>query len=194
MARTPEFEMVAEASKAVQYGLHDVAHKIALVIQREVWRKFILPNKQVVEHPTFADFVTANPPRGLGTDVDTIRKVCRGDSQYLDIIDRAIEEAQRPGTRSDLVDNINKVRRPDGTSAAKALRRLRKDRPDLHAAVLAGEKTPHGAMIEAGFRPKTVSLPLDVERAARLIRKHFDENDRQQLAKLIVEPVGDDPR
>jgi hypothetical protein len=35
------------------------------------------------------------------------------------------------------------------------MRRLRKDRPDTHARVLAGEITPHAGMIEAGFRKKT---------------------------------------
>jgi hypothetical protein len=35
------------------------------------------------------------------------------------------------------------------------MRRLRKDRPDIHARVLAGELTPHAGMIEAGLRKKT---------------------------------------
>jgi transcriptional regulator with XRE-family HTH domain len=35
-----------------------------------------------------------------------------------------------------------------------ALRRLRKDRPDFIARVLAGELSPHAAMVEAGLRKK----------------------------------------
>jgi hypothetical protein len=42
--------------------------------------------------------------------------------------------------------------RPSGNSRAAFLRRLRKDRPDIHARVLAGELSPHASMIEAGFR------------------------------------------
>ena len=38
--------------------------------------------------------------------------------------------------------------------ADSCLRRLRKDRPDIHARVLAGELSPHAGMIEAGFRKK----------------------------------------
>ena len=41
---------------------------------------------------------------------------------------------------------------PSGNSRAAFLRRLRKDRPDIHARVLAGELSPHAGMIEAGFR------------------------------------------
>lgn len=47
---------------------------------------------------------------------------------------------------------------PTGTSTAAALRRLRKHRPDLHAAVLAGRMTAHAAMVAAGFRPKTITV------------------------------------
>ncbi len=43
------------------------------------------------------------------------------------MIDREVRGRQ--GERTDLVDNINEVVRPDGTSRQHALRRLRKDRP-----------------------------------------------------------------
>ena len=49
----------------------------------------------------------------------------------------------------------------------RLLRRLRKDRPDIHARVLAGELSPHGGMVAAGFRKKPVrnkaaALPPEV--------------------------------
>jgi hypothetical protein len=43
------------------------------------------------------------------------------------------------------VDNINISTRPTGTSSQAALRRLRKDRPDLLELVLAGELKPNRA-------------------------------------------------
>jgi hypothetical protein len=58
---------------------------------------------------------------------------------------------------------------PDGTSVASALRRLRKDAPALHARVLAGEISPHAAMVQAGFRKRAKSrarTPLDTLRRA----------------------------
>ncbi len=59
------------------------------------------------------------------------------------------------------VDNVNSCiePRPTGTSTDYALRRLRKDRPDLHQRVLNKELSPNAAMIEAGFRVKTFTLP-----------------------------------
>jgi hypothetical protein len=64
---------------------------------------------------------------------------------------------QHTGGEAGTVDNINssspeETERPSGTSREAALRRLRKDRPDLHERVIARELTPHAAMVEAGFR------------------------------------------
>jgi hypothetical protein len=43
----------------------------------------------------------------------------------------------RQGQRNNFVDNrsdgVNEVERPTGNSAAAAMRRLRKDRPDIHS-------------------------------------------------------------
>lgn len=70
----------------------------------------------------------------------------------------------RQGERTDLVDNINKVNRPDGTSKDRALRKLRTDAPELHEKVLAGELTPHAAMVQAGFRHRTFTDELHKDR------------------------------
>jgi hypothetical protein len=50
--------------------------------------------------------------------------------------------------------DVQGFKAPTGNSAAAALRRLRKDRPDIHTRVLAGEISPHAGMVEAGFRRK----------------------------------------
>jgi hypothetical protein len=67
----------------------------------------------------------------------------------------------RPAGRPKNVENgkgaINGLR-PTGTPRAAALRRLRKDRPDVDARVLAGELSAHAGMIEAGFRKKAACV------------------------------------
>jgi hypothetical protein len=63
--------------------------------------------------------------------------------------------------------------RPAGNSAARALRKLREDRPDIHMRVLAGELSPHAGMAEAGFRKVKVD-PRAIEKlesALALIRE-----------------------
>ena len=51
----------------------------------------------------------------------------------------------------------NDTKPSDLNDATYAIRRLRKDRPNIHARVLAGELTAHAGMIEAGFRKKRPS-------------------------------------
>jgi len=49
-----------------------------------------------------------------------------------------------------IFDNVQDSKAPTGNSQAQALRRLSKDRPDLHAKVLSGEiKSANKAMVAA---------------------------------------------
>ena len=72
-----------------------------------------------------------------------------------------------------------------GTSATYALRRLQRDRPDLADRVVEGELSANAAMIKAGFRTKTITIPIDPERAARSIKRHFDAQQVRELVKLL---------
>jgi hypothetical protein len=51
-------------------------------------------------------------------------------------------------------NDVTKVSKAERNDASYALARLRKDRPDIHARVLAGKISPHAGMIEAGFRKR----------------------------------------
>ena len=71
---------------------------------------------------------------------------CRNDLALLNWLDTAV---QRPrGNPHLIVDNINNSQRPTGTSQQQALRKLRKDRPDLHSRVLSGEMSAHAGVDE----------------------------------------------
>jgi hypothetical protein len=52
--------------------------------------------------------------------------------------------------------DVHIFQRPSGNSAAAALRRLERHRPDLLDRVLAGEVSAHAAMVEAGFRKRSL--------------------------------------
>jgi hypothetical protein len=73
-----------------------------------------------------------------------------------------------------------------GGSATYAIRKLRRSRPDLHAKVLAGELSPHAAMVQAGFRPKVITVPLDVEKAAAALARAFTEDEMRSLQEQLA--------
>jgi hypothetical protein len=60
-----------------------------------------------------------------------------------------------------------------GNTVGYAVRRLGRKRPELLARVEAGELSANRAMVEAGFRPHTMTIPIDPEVAARRIAVHF---------------------
>ena len=76
------------------------------------------------------------------------------------------------------------------------MERLKKTRPDLAQKVTSGELSAHQAMIEAGLRKRTVTLPLEPEAFVKAIRKHFKRRYLifiyDQLGKSIV--GGKQPR
>lgn len=125
------------------------------------------------------------PLAGLGTDIALVRRVIAGDPVALDLLDRELKGRQ--GERTDLVSNVNEVeQRPAGNTKDRALRKLRADAPALHAEVLEGRLTAHAAMVQAGFRPRTVTVP--VERPASVaaaLRKHMTEQQLAELKELL---------
>jgi hypothetical protein len=76
-----------------------------------------------------------------------IRRVLDSDRQNR-------HQRGRPKNVYNSEGDVHSFERPSGNSAAAALRRLERHRPDLLARVLQGELSAHAAMIEAGFRKR----------------------------------------
>lgn len=174
------------ALTAARRGITSKADICALIVQivdGDYWQERVILRTGETAGPfrTFEEFVTTPPMAGLGADMALIRSIVQDDPKAMDALDRALQGRQ--GERTDLVNNVNKVAgRPQGNTRAAGIRRLRKDRPDLHERVIAGEMKVNAAMIEAGFRPKTRSVALDPERIAALVIQEFDP---EQIAELI---------
>jgi hypothetical protein len=180
---------VQQTLRDADWNLNDLPKFLKNIIQQEAWKRRVLPNplpgESHVEFQSFRRFVTDPLIKGLGTTVDHLKNICRDDDEAQDLIDHALQE--KPGKRKkDISNNVTNIGHPHGNSQAKGLRRLRKSRPDLHAKVLAGELSVHSAMIEAGFRERKVEIPLDPERAAGLIKKHFNEDQIVELIDYLV--------
>ncbi len=82
---------------------------------------------------------------GLGATIQTLKNLCRDDTEATDLIDQMIQRPVGNPTfgETPIVDNINnKEERPNGTSREYALRRLREQNPEIHARVIAGESRP----------------------------------------------------
>lgn len=167
-------------------NLDTMPQLILRIINEEMWRQRAIPQRRWElsrEFASFEEFVSADPLDGLHTTVQMLRDLCRRDLQAVDAIDRATQHEPSVHAAGNNVPG-----RPEGNSQAKALRRLRKDRPDLHARVLAGEISAHKAAVEAGFRRPTFTVRADNPgSAAKALRQHYkDRSQREELAAELL--------
>lgn len=186
-------EALSSSLRSTENGLGTVPDLLRRVLEEESWREFITPRGEVVRHERFVDFVTQPPTHGLGATPALLRRIVGEVPVILDLLDRAL--VGRQGKRNDLVDNVHEVQsaRPDGNRQQRALRRLRDQRPDLHQRVLEGELSAHRAMIEAGFRARTVSVPVSrPEAAARTLRRNLTNEELTELVKLLSDTAPPD--
>ena len=145
------------------------------------WREFVTQRGEHVVHERFADFVTTLPLAGLGATVETVRTLVVKDIEALDLLDR---ELQNPNA----LHNVQ-GKAPTGNRMEAAIRRLRKDAPELHAEGIAGRLTAHAAAVKAGIRPHTVTVRADsADSAAKTLRRQMDPAVLQELARLLLAP------
>jgi len=147
---------------------------------------------------SFREFCTTAPSHGLGCEVDRLRNLCRDRPEVVKKIDKAIKADHGGDRRSEeaqtKVNNVNhESGEPDrdrsaGNSKSYTLQRLERDAPELYERVVADDMSANAAAIEAGFRTKTVSVPvhkggeMQIQRAAESLANHFHSN----LSDLIT--------
>jgi hypothetical protein len=180
-------EALGSALRRGGNALEDVPGLLKRVLAEESWREFVTPRGELVRHEQFVDFVTTPPTRGIGASVDLVRRIVGSDTEAVDLLDRALQNPEGGSAKARATVDVINSGRPDGTSKSAALRRLRKDAPSLHTEVLAGRLSAHAAMVEAGFRPKTVSVPVGrPDSIAAALRKHLTPDDLARLVRLLV--------
>jgi hypothetical protein len=132
-------------------------------------------------------------PEGLKVERSELLDLCHGHTDVQSKLKKAwpmegneLDEHggdRRSEAAQEQVRNTNLKGGTDTATYAEA--RIAKDRPDLYEKVLAEELSPHAAMVEAGFRPRTATFyPDDYERTARGLLKH----DRADLAERAALP------
>lgn len=177
-------ESLEQSLRSGKHGLSVVPGLLKRLLAEESWREFTTQRNELVRHERFVDFVTSPPLKGLGSDLALIRRVIADDTEALDLLDQALQ--QRPGGDQSKSDVIRLATRQNGTSRDYALRKLRKDAPELHADVLAGRLSAHAAMVKAGYRPPTFTIRADSPQSvAEALRRRLPPEDLTELVRLL---------
>lgn len=185
-ARGGLVDALSSALDSGGHGLSNVPVLLKRLLAEEGWREFETVRGEVVRHERFEEFVAAPPLKGLGAEISLIKRIVADDREAVDLLDRVLQ--RQVGHPREIVDNINNSEgRPSGTSQAHALRRLRKDAPELHAEVIAGRLSAHAAMVKAGFRARTISVPVErPDRVAAALRRHMTQEQLEELVRHLT--------
>ena len=184
-------EALGSALREGEHGLKTGPALLVRVLREESWRSFVTQRGDEVEHEHFEQFVRMPPLKGLGASMRLIEKLIESldeeadRAEARDLLDRAV---QRPAGRPRKMQDVIQGSAPSGTSREAGLRRLRKDRPDLHAEVLVGHLSAHAAMVQAGFRRRSMTVPVDKpENTAKALRRNLEPEQIKELVKLLAD-------
>ena len=180
-------EALADALRSGKSGLVNVPGLVKVVIRDRCWaERAVGADHRRVAYQDFVRFVTDPPLEGLGTDIQTLERLCADDVEAIRLLAEAKAIGPGQGYRSDLRSNRTEVEYPKaerGTTAEYAIRLLANQFPELYEEVKAGRMSPHKAAVQAGIRKKTVTVEAGTFGFARYIKKHFTKD---QIADLIV--------
>lgn len=167
------------------HGLSNVPVLLKRLLAEEGWREFETVRGEVVRHERFEEFVAAPPLKGLGAEISLIKRIVADDREAVDLLDQALQ-GKHGGDRSKGVNHPLGGERRDRTT--KHMRRLRKDFPELHEAVLNGQMSVYTAAVEAGIYPKRATINLtDPVSAARTLRTKASPEFLAELRRLLDE-------
>ncbi|MFI9332018.1 hypothetical protein ACIGZJ_31305 [Kitasatospora sp. NPDC052868] len=158
------------------------------------WQDF---TTQLGDHVTytedeFEEFIRALPLKGLGADLDLVERLIH---ERIDLLTRFYELTPRKRGNPQFVaitrdtrdcdepdGSLAEGRRKAGNNVEAIVRRLERERPDLHAMVKAGEIRPYSAAVQAGWRKAQTTIPLQDPQG--IARKLLEKLGREQAAEV----------
>lgn len=196
-------QSLSETLSSGEIGLKHVPELLKRVLQEDMWRERVVPQtREVAKFDTFQQFVEGTPPNGLGATVELLFQMVDNDPVAYDLLVKATVRSHGGDRKSDgyEIKNNNIILDPikQGTSKAYGLRALRKyaaSSPavaELQEAVLGGKLSVNAALVQAGLRQKAITVPVDPERAAGTIARHFTQAQLAALISELIKRLDDD--
>ncbi len=179
-----------QAYKQGEGGLKHVPGLLLRIINEGLWKRRKIKTGEIVEFDNFKDFVTTEPPEGLGENVDMLKNLCRDHEEAKLALDRVTSKEQptnsdagkKGGRGNKAPDNVSGFNESYGNSADYLLSRLKRDAPEVAEDYFNGEyKSVRAAAKAAGI----VRDPSPCEKAAKEIDKITDHLELQDLLARI---------
>lgn len=153
-----------------------VPYLLRTVIEDRAWLS--KSDKHGDRFESFEAFVSHPLWWGLESSIEELIAYCRNAPDVQQLIREQVSAAStrseagaKGGRGNKAVGNTRCF--DEANTATYALRRLKRDRPDLAEKVVAGALSAHAAAVEAGFRAPTWTAPADPIRLAEAIERKF---------------------
>jgi hypothetical protein len=70
-----------------EHGLNAVPGHIKKIIEEDIWQdRIVRATGERAQFDQFSDFISAPPPKGLGADVDMLKRMCEEDEEALRLL------------------------------------------------------------------------------------------------------------
>lgn len=177
---------------------------LCYVLDKELWKS--LPRTRDGEGFTsFVQFIEASEPYGLSMEQrdfkallkvkaseerggvsDTSRKFDKMREDVLALMNGDVPPAAKQGEIGNGRSREHAMSSTHNESSTGVLARLKRDRPDVAADVVAGRLSANAAAIHLGWRKPRIVVSSP-ESVARSLRRYMPADDLGHLAKLLLE-------
>ena len=183
-------EITHSLSIAVKWGgegLINVPNLLKKVIAERMWKKrFVVMLGQTVEFERFEDFVFAQPPEGIGTNLRMLKNLCHFDSYVDYLLELTIAGIDIPSnTDKSFIETSSPI---DDSRRYLVWRLLEKGSINVVHQLLTQAITPSQAKKIIGVESLRRAVQIDDPYStARTLRKFMLPSDRLELARLLLE-------
>jgi len=174
---SPHDTAIQSLQQLIGHGGEQVFDLVPLVLRDVLEHRLWEDRKDRNGQPfrSFEAFATHILWQGLESSVPELMLYCRKHQDVAELIRREVEgaEYQPRGEDGRFLRSNNVTTEDRGNAPTYALRRLKRDHPELAELVVAGKLSAHAAAIEAGFRKPTIAVPADPDAAVAAIVRKF---------------------
>lgn len=181
-------QSLGSASHSGEHGFKAVPGLLKRALEERAWeRRLIVETGEEFEgFRSLEEYISANPPKGLGASIDLINRLIGNDEELRTIFYQSL---RRPNGKhhDNAFDNIKSIDPPTGTSKAYALQKLSDEgEVELLDQVKAGKLSANQAMKKAGYRRPKIAVSLDdPQSAARTLLTHASPEFIDELKRLL---------
>lgn len=187
-------ELITTLAKLVNsagWDLQSLPGLVKRVITEEMWpERVVRITHETARFKSFAEFVTTPPPAGLGTNVETLERLCRDDAEALTLLRQVTTRPVGANQYTEGSDNVTILNSDRGNARAYTLDRLSRERPDLYQQVVDKELTANAAAIEAGWRKRKIQLEPEPQSVISFILRHFTAEERATIVRALLGMEG----